>query len=67
MTKKISHQKRVFLTSYLLLFMAGLGAFSSTKGCVLNLKATSIEKTQVVKKAHLRIINPLQIFSSRFL
>ena len=73
--KNLIHSLRpALLVSYMIVFLAALGTFSSSKGCELamnNSNSKVVTKTvaapsPVVKKTQLRVMNPLQMISSKF-
>jgi hypothetical protein len=66
MTKMLSLLKPLLIASYTLVFLAGLGAFSSTMGCMLDKQNSRAAKKETTQKSHMRIMNPMQVLSAKF-
>lgn len=66
MTKTLSLLKPLLIASYTLVFLAGLGAFSSTMGCTLDKQSSSLTKKEATQKPHMRMMNPMQVLSAKF-
>ena len=50
MTKTLSLLKPLLIASYTLVFLAGLGAFSSTMGCMLDKQGPKLAKKVATQK-----------------
>ena len=66
MTKTLSLLKPLLIASYTLVFLAGLGAFSSTMGCMLDKQGPKLAKKVATQKPHMRMMNPMQVLSAKF-
>jgi hypothetical protein len=66
MTKTLSPMKSLLIASYTLVFFAGLGAFSSTMGCMLDKKNSDLDKKEATQKPQMRMVNPMQVLSAKF-
>jgi len=66
MTKTLPSLKPLLIASYTLVFLAGLGAFSSTMGCMLDKKDSDVDKKEVAQKPQMRMMNPMQVLSAKF-